>query len=171
MKLLAEISDKSIGIGESEQFGHSYRLRKSARTILLNDAGLMAVQHLAVPQYHKLPGGGVESGETIEAALMREIQEEVGCACEIMNPLGIVIEYRNIHDLIHISYGFVAKVTGEVGTPAHEPEEEAEGQSNLWLTPEEFKHQLETGKPLTDKGLFQVAREKAFIAEYLNSRV
>ncbi len=169
MKLLAEITDATIGIGEAEKLGESYRLRKSARAVLLNDEGLMAVQHLSVPQYHKLPGGGVEVGESVEEALTREIQEEVGCACEITKPLGVVIEYRNIHDLIHISYGFEAKVVGEVGEAAHEPEEEAEGQTNLWLAPEELASRLKTDTPKTDRGLFQVAREQVFLAEYLTN--
>jgi hypothetical protein len=58
MKLIAEISSKSLGIGLSEQFGQSYKLRKSARAVLFNSAGEVGVQHITKFNHHKLSGGG-----------------------------------------------------------------------------------------------------------------
>lgn len=46
MKLLAEISDATVGIGDAEQLRSTYELRKSARVILENNAGEIAIQHL-----------------------------------------------------------------------------------------------------------------------------
>jgi ADP-ribose pyrophosphatase YjhB (NUDIX family) len=40
------------------------------------------------PQYW-LPGGGVEEGESAEAALARELQEEAGASVESMKALGV----------------------------------------------------------------------------------
>jgi ADP-ribose pyrophosphatase YjhB (NUDIX family) len=40
------------------------------------------------PQLWELPGGGVLSGETIEDAVRREVQEEAGIAIEIVEFLG-----------------------------------------------------------------------------------
>ena len=42
MKLLAEISEATLGLGEVEQLGVRYELRKAARAILLNKEGQMA---------------------------------------------------------------------------------------------------------------------------------
>lgn len=79
MKLLAEISEGSLGLSDHhELLGSEYRLRKSARAILLNHEGKMAVQYVKNYGYHTLPGGGINVGESIEKALKREVKEEVG---------------------------------------------------------------------------------------------
>lgn len=65
--------------------------------------------------YHKLPGGGVNTGESVEEALKCEVQEEVGCDCEIIRLIGVTIEYRNKYKLLHVSYCYEAKVVGEIG--------------------------------------------------------
>jgi 8-oxo-dGTP diphosphatase len=137
MEILAEISDKTVGLGnDSPQLGTQYELRKSARAILLDVTNVMATQHLTTHSFHKLPGGGIEIGESIESALKREVQEEVGCACEILRPIGVVIEYRDKYRLLHISYCFEARVVGRVGAPALEDAEIEEGQQTLWLQPD-----------------------------------
>lgn len=169
MKLLAEISEKSLGLGESEKIGENYELRKSARAILLNQDGNMATQYLNNYNYHKLPGGGVEPNETIEDALKREVLEEVGCDCEIIKSIGITIEYRNKYNLLHISYAFVAKVVGEVGNPTLEAGEVEEGQVTLWMTPVELLEKMEHDIPKKFEGHFILEREKAFLREFLST--
>jgi hypothetical protein len=78
MKILAEISEGSLEIGESEKLGNEYTLRKSARVILLNKEGDMATQYLETYTYHKLPGGGIDEGETVEEALKEKLQRKLG---------------------------------------------------------------------------------------------
>jgi ADP-ribose pyrophosphatase YjhB (NUDIX family) len=168
MKLLNEISDKSLGLGEAEKLGAQYQLRKSARAILLNDKGELATQYLEKYTYHKLPGGGIDSGESVEDALRREVLEEVGCACEILKPVGMVIEYRNKCNLLHISYAYVTKVIGDIGTPSLEEGEIEEGQTTLWLPPTEVLAKMETDRPQKLEGHFILEREKSFLQEFLN---
>lgn len=168
MHLLAEIHDASVGLSEQgEQLGANYTLRKSARAIVVNEAGEMAAQYLHTYGYHKLPGGGVDPGEAIAAALEREVREEVGCACNVGALLGVTIEYRNEQQLLHISYGFVATVVGEVGTPALEPGEIEEGQETFWLPPAEVFKKMQHDVPTHYQGHFILAREQAFLTAYL----
>ena len=168
MKILKEITDKTIGAGEVEKLGSQYELRKSARAILLNENGEMATQYLRTYNYHKLPGGGVEIGESLEEALKREIMEEVGCACEIVGTVGATIEYRNQWMWLHLSQCFVAKVVGEIGEPQLEPSEIEEGQETLWLAPEIVFEKMKTDTPEQYEGKFILEREKAFLKEFLS---
>ena len=169
MKLLAEISAKTLGLGEGEILGGKYDLRKSARAVLLNAEGEMAVQHLKNYTFHKLPGGGIDEGESPEAAAIREVREEVGCECEIVRALGVVIEYRN--DLLHMSYGYLARVKGEIGAPQLEEGEIEEGQETLWLTPREALQKMITDEPKKYEGYFILKRETSFLEEYLKTEM
>ena len=170
MELLAEISDKSLGLSDFEVLGKKFELRKSARAILINADGKIAIQYLARDHFHKLPGGGVDGGELIEAALLREVAEEVGCTGDIEQPLGVVIEYREEHALLHISYCYVVHVRGEVGMPKLEQAEIDEGMSTIWMTPEEAIEKMETDEPITYQGKFILQRELAFLKKFLHSK-
>jgi len=171
MKLLAELSDGSIGLdGGFERLKSDYVLRKSARAILLDTSGNMATQYLEKYTFHKLPGGGVDDGESIERALRREVLEEVGCDCRILRPVGVVIEYRNKYSLLNISYCYLAEVVGAVGQPKLEAEEIEEGQVTLWLDPIEVLEKMKTDVPGKYEGHFILKREVAFLEEFLRTR-
>ena len=170
MKVLEEISEKTLGRGESEQLGKEYALRKSARAILAKNDGTVAIQYLENHTFHKLPGGGVDPGETIEEALRREIKEEVGCDLTIEKPLGMVIEYRNKYNLIHISYCFAARVDGAIAEPTLEQAEIDEGMKTIWITPEEALGRMEKDVPNKYEGHFILQRERAYLREFLSQQ-
>jgi 8-oxo-dGTP diphosphatase len=170
MKLLAEISDATVGLGSNEELGARYQLRKSARVVLENEAGAIALQHLTNYGFYKLPGGGVDTGETVEEALMREVREEVGCDCVIMRPLGLTIEYRAKYKLIHLSYCYVAKVTSAITQPAFEEAEIAAGQTNIWVTPDSVVELVKSGERSNYESNFNIPRELAFLEEYLKTK-
>lgn len=172
MKLLKEITTKTFAPEQDiEILGQTFLFRKSARAIVLNETGEMAVQYLETYDFHKLPGGGVDVGETIEEALERELQEELGARVKNIRELGVVIEYRTLHyNLLHISHGFVAELDGVCGETALEAEELEEGMKTLWLPPEEVLKRFKNDVPKKESGEYILARETAFLEEYLSGQ-
>ena len=67
-------------------------VRNSARSIILRD-GKVAMLHSLRQDYYKFPGGGIETGETPEAAMIRETREEAG----LVVILESVREYGCVH--------------------------------------------------------------------------
>ena len=51
--------------------------RPSVRGIIIRN-GRIAMMHSCRYNYYKLPGGGIEPGESLEETLVREVQEESG---------------------------------------------------------------------------------------------
>jgi len=170
MKLIAEISDKSLGVGLSEQFGQSYKLRKSARAVLFNSAGEVCIQYISKHGHHKPSGGGVEQDERLDDALRREVLEEVGYEIDNLQLLGMIIEYRNRdvgpdEGLIHISYGYIAHVAGGNGETAYEQGEIDDGMDPVWLPLDKAIESMEGENPDRYEGKFMLARDLAFLKE------
>lgn len=86
MKLLFEIDTKDYDLN-----GKTF-IRPSVRSIIIRD-NKVAMIHSMKYDYYKLPGGGIESGESQIAALIRETLEETGL---VIVPASIR-EYGYVH--------------------------------------------------------------------------
>ena len=82
-------------------------------------------QHISQGGKWEFPGGKVEAGESREAALARELQEEIGIHVTQANPL-IQIRHQYIEHLVYLDVWEVTGFTGE----AHGKE----GQQTQWVT-------------------------------------
>jgi len=63
--------------------------RQAGRAILRDDAGRVLLVHFVLPNmtFWATPGGGVEPGETLLAAAIREVREELGIDVTLEGPV------------------------------------------------------------------------------------
>lgn len=109
-----------------------YFFRKAARAVVSDDNGAIALLHVSRHGYYKLPGGGIDPGETPLQALERELLEEIGCHATITHDLGTVLEQRYSCDMTQVSHCFMAQVVGEKGQPDFTETELAGGFEIVW---------------------------------------
>lgn len=121
--------DSSISADERE----SYYIRKAVRAVLEDDDGQVALMHAKQRNYYKLPGGGVDEGESLEVALDRELVEETGSTATVTKSLGEVLEWRDFQKMKQISYAYKATLNEKIGDPDFTQSEIDEGFELRWI--------------------------------------
>lgn len=140
--------------------------RLTARAIVLNPQGLLAVMYAAKFGIHTLPGGGVEEGESIEDALVREITEETGCKITSAEPLGYVEENRAHADYTQLSYYFVIRTADDTLHPRLTEQEAANGTRAMWCTFDEAYERIAAPVFERPQQKFLQARDVAALRAY-----
>ncbi len=127
-----------ISVQKSGLHGEVYK-RTAARGVVLREGKILMV-HTDRGDY-KFPGGGVEPGESLEAALKRELLEETGR--ELLGEpeyVAVVHEHRRgmVADILEMdSHYFLCRVS-EFKGPLHLDGYEAEQHFEpVWVSPEE----------------------------------
>lgn len=148
----------------SEEEASKFRVREAARAVVYDKEGRIGILFVAKENYHKLPGGGVKAGESIDQALRRECLEEIGCNIEVIDEIGQTIEYRKMFGLKQISYAYLANLVGEKGSPSYTEKELANGFQIKWLSLEEAVKLLDSDEPFNNEGkLYIVPRDRALL--------
>jgi 8-oxo-dGTP diphosphatase len=73
--------------------GIDYRYRPGSYGIVVNSQYQICIVRTATG--YALPGGGIEEGETLEQALLREVNEETGFIVSVQQALGTAIHFTH----------------------------------------------------------------------------
>jgi ADP-ribose pyrophosphatase YjhB (NUDIX family) len=117
-----------------------YKSRPTVKGIVMDDEGMIAL--LSVRDHFLFPGGGVEQGESLDQALMRECKEEIGCDIMIIDYIGVFDQYRAQTAKKYEIHFFIACTIGEKGNPTTSNITELEAVT-LWETKESVLALLE----------------------------
>ena len=150
--------------------------RMAVRAIVLRGEEILL---LYTERYHdySLPGGGVDEGEALEAALTRELLEETGAhTIEDVSPFGEYEEYRPWYkadyEVMHMrSFCFTCRIAEELKAPQLEDYEQSNGMRPLWINIHQAIVHNEATMAHSEKQGMSIAREtwllKRIVAELL----
>ena len=117
--------------------------RDSARCICIRGNKIMMV-HSKKHDYYKFPGGGIEEGETLAEAMIRESREEAGLIVipESVAEYGSVLRKSRsgepgIAAFLQMNYYFICRAEEELTQTEQDDYEAEEGFTPVWVAPEE----------------------------------
>lgn len=136
MRLLKSTIHPDLNAATPEEVAGQGFIRRAARAIVLRGSQILM---LYTARYHdySVPGGGVDEGEDIRQALLRELEEETGAhTIEILSEFGRYQEFRPWYkpefDFVQMeSYCFVCEIGEELGDTKLESHELQNGMHQI----------------------------------------
>ncbi len=139
-----EISKIEINLRDEEwEYKGVTHDREIVRAIVFDDAGYFHFVRVdrdddfGKAVYIETAGGGVENGENLDSAILRELNEELGASVEIVCKIGIVSDYYNLIHRHNINNYYLCKVISFGETHMTEDEINSFHLSKVKLTYEE----------------------------------
>ncbi|MBQ4629887.1 MAG: NUDIX domain-containing protein [Clostridia bacterium] len=86
------------------------RIRPASRGLIICDNKILLTYETETDVY-MTPGGGVETGETLEECCVRELREEAGIEVKVIKPFITVNEYS--FETLYISNYFLCEIVGK----------------------------------------------------------
>lgn len=130
MEKLLILKDGDIFPEKDKDLKLEFDFRLAVKVVLLDGEGNIA---LVGTRYRLLPGGGVEEGESLREAAVREVREEVGCHMHLVKEIAVTAEFREKIQRHQETHFFLAGVVGEKGKPSSLQEDE-QGMVVEWYT-------------------------------------
>lgn len=157
---------KTVEILGANRFETYTRTREGSRAVIVRD-GKILLTHETVSGWWLIPGGGAEEGETPEACVIRETEEETGYRVHPRTQFLTMYEYYE--EVRYVSHYFVCEVTGK-GQMKLTGAEKRRGVRPEWIDLEEavtiFSRHREYASVSEEKrGAYQ--REYTALLEYL----
>ncbi|HEX8974854.1 MAG TPA: NUDIX domain-containing protein [Patescibacteria group bacterium] len=157
MNLIKVIRDSDVVEGD---FGNEFSIhREAVRAVVFNEKGEIALNYVSKYDFFKVPGGGIDPGETQIEALDRECVEEIGWHIEVDGEIGLITEYRGKFQLQQDSYCYLAHAVGEQLATQYTQKELDEGFEVVWMSLEEGLKKIKAADPQNYEGKWVQARE------------
>lgn len=160
MNLLREIRNSDVFEGTSDITDVFSWTRESVRIIIFNQAEKIAVLHSVKYDYCALPGGGIEEGEALFDAAVREAKEETGCVVDNLSEVGYVMIYGWKPDRADKQFCYCAHLQGQQESPNFMPDELEREYEILWLPLKEAIEKFER-----ERNGFVRTRDLTFLRE------
>ncbi|WP_339179344.1 NUDIX domain-containing protein [Paenibacillus sp. FSL R5-0701] len=163
MQLIRRITDSDF-IGGALEFMDTAS-RYASRGVLVDDKLHVAMMYMSKINLYKLPGGGIDQGEEIRDAFLREIKEETGYEAEIIYELGYVEEHKKKNNFMQHSYCFVAKAHSRVSDAMLTESGAQFGMIVEWMTFDKALEVMNSSEIICDdySTQFMIVREKAIL--------